>query len=126
MFNRSLLTIAFSLAVAIGLQGCSNNTDNAYSEGRRVGTVTKFSKEGWFTKSWEGELSMDNYVKIGDDGTSNTFSFSVKDEDTAAIRQVDEALNSHQRVALSYKQVNLTNLFASESSYFVKNVLKIK
>ncbi len=76
-----------------------------YSDGARVGTVTKLSNKGLFCKTWEGELAMDNFSArgVGDGRTmSNTFEFSVKNPEIVA--KLLEAQRSGERVEVKYDQ----------------------
>jgi len=69
----------------------------SYSEGQRAGVVQKFSRKGWFCKTWEGELAM---VPVPGTTTPEIFAFTVRDD------LVAEHLNSSlgRRVALTYHQ----------------------
>ncbi|NCX40754.1 MAG: hypothetical protein EBX07_04590, partial [Burkholderiaceae bacterium] len=56
-FFRSLLILILIGAVLIA--GYTYLMLNwSYAEGDRAGYVQKFSKRGWFCKTWEGELAM--------------------------------------------------------------------
>ena len=87
----------------------------SYSEGERAGYVQKFSKKGWLSKTWEGELAM-----VAVPGSMpEKFYFSVRDEATA------EAINRTmgQRVALHYEQhVGVPTRLFGETDYFVTAV----
>ncbi|MCE9507327.1 MAG: hypothetical protein K8R48_03285 [Alphaproteobacteria bacterium] len=124
LFNK--LVLGAALVTSVGaMQSCSNDTTDPYSEGDRVGTVTKLSYKGFFNKSWEGELAMDNFKSSGEDGsTSNSFEFTVKDADTALVRQLQEAQENGDRVKLHYKEVwNHRPRFA-DTDYFITKVTK--
>ena len=80
-----------------------------YSEGDRVGVVTKFSNKGMMIKSWEGELNMGGFKNVSStdaDGNTinsvgaNVFEFSVRDE--GVVSQIKEAMESGKRVELHY------------------------
>jgi hypothetical protein len=122
MKNKLLRNLALSAAFigAIGATGCSR----VYSDGDRVGTVSKISYKGIFNKSWEGQLAMDNFVskKVGKHGhvMTNTFEFSV--DDPAVIKQLQDAQASGERVDLHYSQVMLQNPFVHNSSYMITGV----
>ncbi len=50
-----------------------------WSEGRRDGVLQRFSKKGFFVKSWEGELAL-----IGSKGReSNIVDFSIENDNVA-------------------------------------------
>ncbi|NCX46037.1 MAG: hypothetical protein EBW85_03120, partial [Burkholderiaceae bacterium] len=77
-FFRSLLILILIGAVLIA--GYTYLMLNwSYAEGDRAGYVQKFSKRGWFCKTWEGELAM-----VSMPGTmSEKFFFSVRDDAVA-------------------------------------------
>lgn len=83
------------LVAAMSVAACIPN----YSNGTRVGVVTKVSKKGLFVKSWEGEM-----VSAGGDGAgvlSAPFVFNV---DPSVVLQVEEAARSGARVEVTYRQ----------------------
>lgn len=87
----------------------------SYSSGERAGYVQKFSKRGWFCKTWEGELAM-----VTMPGTlTEKFEFSVRDADVA--KTLNESMG--QRVSLHYDQhIGVpTNCFG-ETQYYVSAV----
>ena len=98
--------------VAAGLAGgfYGMATSLTYSDGGRQGYVDKFSHKGgsWKTlfipicTSWEGQLSMGNFIGKSDGSTSNTFEFSVLDKNV--IKQVQDAYDNHTQVSLRYSQ----------------------
>ena len=77
-FFRSLLILILIGAVLIA--GYTYLMLNwSYAEGDRAGYVQKFSKRGWFCKTWEGELAM-----VSMPGTMSEKSFfSVRDDAVA-------------------------------------------
>ena len=67
-----------------------------YSNGDRVGYNQKFSRKGWFCKTWEGELAISNVPGQ----MPQLFDYSVRDDAVAAqIRRLEG-----QRIALTYEQ----------------------
>ena len=88
----------------------------SYAEGERAGYVQKFSKRGWFCKTWEGELAM-----VSMPGTmSEKFFFSVRDDSVA--NKINA--NMGRKVAMQYEQhVGLPTSCFGETEYFVKNLL---
>jgi hypothetical protein len=107
--------LAFLIYVAVGA------TEN-YSEGERIGFITKFSKKGRFWKSWEGEL---NLTQTGMN-TSSLFDFSLDNdtETTKLAQMIDSAVNNGWKVKLTYHQVFMKNWFSNrgETDYFVKSI----
>lgn len=98
------------------------NNEN-YSNGERIGYVTKFSHKGQFWKSWEGEL---NLTQTGMN-TSSTFDFSIDNDKNlpTVVETIDEAVNKGWKVKLTYHQVNFRNWFSNrgETDYFVDSIV---
>lgn len=83
------------LIPALLLCGCGAN----YSNGTRVGIITKLSQKGVIFKSWEGELLVS--LPSGATTTPEKFEFNVAPE---AVGKVEAAMNSGARVELVYHQ----------------------
>lgn len=94
-----------------------------YSNGERIGYVTKFSHKGQFWKSWEGEL---NLTQTGMN-TSSTFDFSIDNDKNLSnvVAIIDEAVNKGWKVKLTYHEVNFKNWFGNrgETNYFVDDIV---
>lgn len=87
----------------------------SYSEGERAGYVQKFSRKGWFCKTWEGELAM---VAIPG-SLPEIFPFTAKDEAVAA--QINALMG--RRVSLRYQQhVGIPSTCFGETGYYVDQV----
>lgn len=54
-----------------------------YSEGTRVGIIYKFSKKGTIFKTYEGEMMLPGIRNKSKTLSTNTFNFSVTDEELA-------------------------------------------
>ncbi len=113
--------LGFIAVLALLIYAGVGATEN-YSEGERIGFITKFSNKGRFWKSWEGEL---NLTQTGMN-TSSLFDFSV-DNDTEAhqtIAMIDSAVNFGWKVKLTYHQVFMKNWFSNrgETDYFIKDI----
>jgi hypothetical protein len=110
-----LLVVAFVIFVSIF------STEN-YSEGERIGFLTKFSHKGRFYKSWEGEL---NLTQTGMN-TSSLFDFSIdnNNEDKNLIATIDSAVNNGWKVKLNYHETSFKNWFSNrgETDYFINSV----
>ncbi len=117
----NLKHIVLAGAIGVGVLGAGGLavSDCNYSNGDRVGYVTKFSKRGVIFKTEEGDLALalgNNQSGIG----VNTWSFSVKDDNIA--HQVEEAMENGRRVKLTYEQ-KLTQVFwRGDTDYFVTKV----
>jgi hypothetical protein len=87
----------------------------SFSTGERAGYVQKFSRRGWFCKTWEGEMAL-----VSMPGTvAEKFYFSVPDETVA------EAINESvgRRVSLSYRQhIGIPTTCFGDTQYFVDGV----
>lgn len=105
------------LLIFISITGCN------FSEGSRVGTVTKFSKKGILFKTWEGELS--TYAK-GKAATAmiNTFEFTVKDSNI--INEIQQAMNNGIDVTLYYEEKFIIFPWEGDTKYFITKVHKHK
>jgi hypothetical protein len=114
--------IILFLILGFGVMALIFNNEN-YSNGERIGYVTKFSHKGQFWKSWEGEL---NLTQTGMN-TSSTFDFSIDNDKNLSnvIATIDEAVNKGWKVKLTYHQVNFRNWFSNrgETDYFVDNIV---
>ena len=85
----------------------------SYAEGERAGYVQKFSKRGWFCKTWEGELSQ------GLSG-SQKFAFSVMDNEPEVIEQLKN--NQGKFVRIEYIERYDTFLWWGDSNYYITKV----
>lgn len=114
MKSKILIALVFGLV----LVGCSEN----YSNGERIGFVTKFSQRGLIYKSWEGEL---NLTQTGMN-TSSTFQFSIDNdrEDEATIKTLDSAATLGWKVKLRYHETTGKNWFRNrgETDHFITHV----
>jgi hypothetical protein len=117
MYRFIRITLILSVISAIFISGYTYLMLSwSYAEGERAGYVQKFSKRGWFCKTWEGELAM-----VSMPGTmSEKFFFSVRDD------TVTNKINANmgRKVAMQYEQhVGLPTSCFGETEYFVKNLL---
>jgi hypothetical protein len=94
-----------------------------YSEGERIGFITKFSKKGRFWKSWEGEL---NLTQTGMN-TSSTFQFSIDNDDANAENtrvMIDSAANLGWKIKLDYHETYFKNWLGNrgETNHFIRRL----
>ncbi len=90
-----------------------------YSTGERAGWVQKFSKKGWFCKTWEGELAMVSMPGA----VPEKFYFTVWDDAVA------DGLNKvmGKRVALHYEEkVGLPTSCFGETRHYVTRVTEVE
>ena len=78
----------------------------AYSEGERAGVLQKFSKKGWFCKTYEGELAQ--YVVGG--VAPQIWHFSTRDEGLA--KALSQAVGEQIRLHYTEHRFVPTNCFA--------------
>lgn len=96
-----------------------------YSEGERVGTVTKFSKAGIVWDSWDGHL---NLTQTGMNSAGEPFVFSFDNDRTdqgELINLVSEAQRCGWKIKVIYHETwGFKNFFwnRGESDYFVDGV----
>lgn len=91
----------------------------SYSNGERAGYVQKFSKKGWFCKTWEGELAM-----VSMPGTlAEKFAFTVRDD--AVAQKVNATMG--KRVSVTYDQhVGIPTSCFGETQHFVSDVKPVE
>ena len=86
------------IVVALFASACAPN----YSNGSRIGIVTKLSEKGVIFKSWEGEMLMALPPAAAASGAQpEKFEFNV---DRAVVPKVQAAMASGKRVELVYRQ----------------------
>lgn len=97
------------------LTSCTEN----YSNGERIGLMTKFSDRGLVWKSWEGHL---NLTQTGMN-SSVPFDFSIDNdnEPNALVATIDSAAREGWKVRLVYHEVAGYNWFNNrgDTDYFV-------
>lgn len=106
----------------IGFLGLTSCTEN-YSNGERIGMITKFSEKGLVWNSWEGTL---NTTQTGMN-SAEPFEFSVDNDvnDPDVISTLDSAATNGWKVKIKYHQTFGKNWFNNrgETSHFVKEVV---
>ncbi|MEY4835009.1 MAG: hypothetical protein RI980_1124 [Bacteroidota bacterium] len=86
----------------------------SFSDGRRTGELIKFRHEGYFFKTWEGELSQ------GLSG-SQKFAFSVLDNQPEVIEQLKN--NQGKFVKIEYIERYGTFSWWGDSNYYITKVI---
>lgn len=109
----------FVLAASVlALTSCTEN----YSNGERIGMITKFSEKGLIWSSWEGTL---NTTQTGMN-SAEPFHFSVDNDvnDPKVIATLDSAATNGWKVKIKYHETFGKNWFSNrgETNYFVKQV----
>lgn len=120
---------AAAFALALGLTGCIE-----YSDGSRVGYVTKFSHKGLVWKSWECEMNLGGMREKRDskDGSvsyvANLWFCAIdnhasRGEDIAGLcGKIGKAMNEGRRVRVFYKEEVATAPWRSGSSCLIQSV----
>ena len=106
-----LATLIMFLLFCSAFVGC----DATYSDGFRDGIVQKFSKKGFFIKSYEGVLIRDRMVQ----NDKSNFMFSVDDPN---IAKEIELLKPNEVVRLHYRQVAINALAYHGTGYRIVKV----
>ena len=105
---------------------CLTSCKEQFSNGERVGTVTKFSKAGVFWDSWDGLL---NVTQTGMNSSGEPFAFSMdndRNDQQKLISTLTKAQVEGWKVKIKYHQVwGCKNVFKNrgESDYFVDDVI---
>jgi hypothetical protein len=91
----------------------------SYANGQRAGYLQKFSRKGWFCKTWEGELAMTTVPGVA----PTIWEFTVRDK--AAAHQLNLALG--RRVILFYREHRgIPSRCFGETNYFVDSARIVK
>ncbi len=104
---------------------CLTSCKEHFSDGERVGTITKFSKAGVIWDSWDGHL---NITQTGMNSAGEPFAFSLdndRSDQDSIVNLLSEAQLKGWKIKLLYHQVwGLKNIFNNrgESDYFVDDV----
>lgn len=109
------------LLISLLFSACTEN----YSNGERIGFITKFTKKGWIWKSYEGEM---NVSQTGMTSNAFEFDFSIDNDQQATepLRLVlDSAAKYGWKVRVMYHEVSGKNWFSNRghTDYFVTNVI---
>ena len=98
---------------------------DTYSEGDRVGVVTKLSRKGVFCKTYEATMLVGG-VTNDDKGNviPQTWDFTVAREDV--LDKVKKAQEAGKRVKIAYRQEILLTTCSSDSGYFAEDIQVIE
>lgn len=110
-----LLIALLGLVMAFTLTACGKG----YSEGTRVGHITKLSRKGVAIKSWEGEMVMGGVRRDAEGNVgANIFAFTVPDN---LVKDVKAAMDTGLPVELEYTQYIISPP-EMESDYLITGV----
>lgn len=114
--------VIFAL-LGILLAALSGTGGLAIGDGDRVGIVTDFSYTGIRWKTWEGQLILGGQGTV----TTNTWYFSVDKNNETLIQDIQNALETQEKVKLSYHRRNLfPRPWLGSTTYFIQKVEGIK
>jgi len=115
---KTIKFIFLALVATMSMTSCTEN----YSNGERIGMITKFSQKGLVYDSWEGTL---NTTQTGMN-SAEPFQFSVDNDvnDPKVIATLDSAATFGWKVKVKYHETFGKNWFSNrgETNYFVKEV----
>lgn len=121
-----LLGILLFLGLLFGWAAVACN----YSDGVRAGTVRKISNKGFMLKTWEGELQLGGLINTSDPNQmaqgGNVWYFSVENGEEKAIKALERAAATGNRVSLRYKEKWYKFSWRGETKYFVYDVEEVK
>jgi len=102
---KTIKFIFLALVAAITMTSCTEN----YSNGERIGMITKFSQKGLVWNSWEGTL---NTTQTGMN-SAEPFQFSVDNDvnDPKVISTLDSAATYGWKVKVKYHETFGKNWF---------------
>lgn len=92
-------------------RSCGVNFSNG--TGEKVGQIVKFSQQGWFNKTWEGQL-----IRGGMNGGSGAFGtvpFNFTIEDVNLANKVEQCMRDQTEVVVHYRIEGIYSPFRSES-----------
>jgi hypothetical protein len=94
----------------------------SYSEGNRTGRLMKFSKKGYFFKTYEGTLDLANISRNQNGVIASTWDFSVIAESDEVAQQIDKAMTENKYVKLHYEEKYFQFSWRGDTKYFVTKV----
>jgi prepilin-type N-terminal cleavage/methylation domain-containing protein len=120
--------IAILASLLFGARGgCLIGCNSDYSEGERVGVVTKLSLKGWQYKTWEGEMNLGGLASNSQGQLeANVWNFTVPDGDEATLKLLQEAQRSQKPVIIRYKQWMVRPSCQTDSGYIVQSAEYVK
>ncbi len=123
LYLLTTLGLIFLIVLMFCLAGCALHTDPG--QGKKIGRIVKFSKQGMLFKTWEGELIRGGFTDgSGIMGTS--FHFTIENYDLA--KKALEAFENQSEVIIDYRRefIHLLTRAESGNAYFVENITVIE
>jgi len=97
-----------------------------YDEGIRAGNVVRISKKGIIFKTYEGQLNLQSFGALkGASPFAETFDFSVANNKTEVIKELEAVALTGERVNLHY--IKRYNVFPwrGDTKYFITSVERV-
>lgn len=106
-----------TLSVLLGIFGSTVDIGRGYSEGSRVGIVTKLSNKGIFCKTIEGSM------RVGTTATAlpESWNFSLS-ENSPLVPAIKKAMEEGRTVEIEYTQPLIAGRCTGDSQYRVVGV----
>jgi hypothetical protein len=115
------------IAVVAGASIFSFYYWGVYDEGVRAGVVLRISKKGVVFKTYEGQLNLETFGALkGANPIMESFDFSVEKDNDQAIKNLEAAALSGERVNLHYIKRYKTFPWRGDTKYFVTTVERVK
>ena len=119
ILKRTLLIIVILCAVVFSFMYWG-----VYSRGVRSGIILKISERGMVFKTMEGEMNMQLLSSSANQGlTTQTWAFSVDNNDRETIQELQKASLTGERVELHYVQRYMKFFWRGDTEYFVTGVV---
>lgn len=120
--------MAIMIALVFGKSGgCLVGCNDSYSEGERVGIVTKLSHKGWQNKTWEGQMNLGGMVTNSQGHQeTNVWAFTVPEEDETTLKLLQEAQRTQKAVIIRYKEWQVRPGCQTDSGYIVQGAEYVK
>lgn len=122
-----IVVMTFFLALIVGQGGCLIGCNDSYSEGERVGIVTKLSHKGWQYKTWEGEMNLGGLASNSEGHLeANIWAFTIPDEDEKTLKLIQDAQRMQKPIVIRYKQWMIKPRCTTDSGYMVQSAEYVK
>lgn len=94
-----------------------------YEKGTMAGKVLRITEKGMLFKTHEGKISLESFGALkGVSPVAETFDFSVEDDKTEVIQQLQEVALSGERVNLHFVRRYIRFPWRGDTKYFVDKV----
>jgi hypothetical protein len=124
---KKIIITILVIAVVAGASIFSFYYWGVYDEGVRAGVVLRISKKGVVFKTYEGQLNLETFGALkGANPIMESFNFSIEKDNDAAIKDLEAAALSGDRVNLHYIKRYKIFPWRGDTKYFVTRVERIK